>query len=497
MRDVGPDSCIPSYDRKRVIALIQYEGIKKALGVDIAVSPEMAEAIYRWQRMYRNKPPWLSKDVRGLNLPAAISSEYARLVTNEVKIEVSGSTRAAFINRLLEGFKGNLRKYVEFAGATGGICFKPYPTGNTVAVDVVRAGNCYPTEFDSAGSMTGAIFPEFRRKGKKLYTRLEYHSLQRGRYIIVNRAFVSTKAIIKTDEIVQLGMEIRLEDIDEWADISPYEEFHNADCTLFSYLKIPMANNIDPDSPLGVAVYSRSERQIQDADEVYGATLWEYKSKETAIQASNEYFKKNRQGDVLLPKGQERLYYPMGNGITDPATGKPLFNVYSPDIRDQSFFNGYNRIIQKVEFNCGLAYGTLSDPQSVEKTAEEIKASRQRSYSTVKDIQNSTEEAIRSLVRSIEVWIDWGNLAPPGKVEVSCDWDDSLIVDKKYELEQLRADLAAGIIGPVEFRMKRFGETEEQAKEALEKIQFLKVDQGHIIDEAEGNGKLSLDRKNI
>lgn len=452
--------------------MIQYESIKKALGVDIAVSPEMADAIYRWQRMYSNKPPWLSKDVKGLNLPAAISSEFARLVTNEAKIEISGSPRAEFIDEILTGFRSNLRKYVEYAGAAGGICFKPYPSGDTVAVDVVRAGNCYPTEFDSSGAMTGAIFPEFRRKGKKLYTRLEYHSLRDGRYTIENRAFVSTKAIVKTDEIVQLGTEIKLETVDEWADISPYEEFQNADCTLFSYLKMPLANNIDSDSPLGVAVYSRAEKQIQDADEIYGATLWEYKSKETAIQASNEFFKKNRQGEVLLPKGQERLYYPMGSNIADPTTGKLLFNVYSPDIRDQSFFNGYNRIIQKVEFNSGLAYGTLSDPQNVEKTAEEIKTSKQRSYSTVKDIQNSTEEAIRSLVRSIEVWVEFGHLAPPGKVEVSCDWDDSLIVDKKYELEQLRADLAAGIIGPVEFRMKRFGETEDQAVKALAKIQF-------------------------
>ena len=452
--------------------MIQYESIKKALGVDIAVSAEMAESIYRWQRMYRNKPPWISKDVKGLNLPAAISSEFARLVTNEARIEVSGSPRADLINEMLTPFRGNLRKYVEFASATGGICFKPYLTGDKVAVDIVRAGNCYPTEFDSSGTMTGAIFPEFKRKGKKLYTRLEYHSLQGDKYIVINRAFVSRKAIVKTDEIVQLGMEIKLEDVDEWEDISPYGEFRNADCALFSYLKIPLANNVDPDSPLGVAVYSRAEKQIQDADEMYGATLWEYKSKETAIQASNEYFKKSRQGEVLLPKGQERLYYPMGNGIADHTTGKPLFNVYSPDIRDQSFFNGYNRIIQKVEFNCGLAYGTLSDPQSVEKTAEEIKTSKQRSYSTVKDIQNSTEEAIRSLVKAMEVWIDMGGLAPAGKVEVSCDWDDSLIVDKKYELEQLRADLAAGIIGPVEFRMKRYGETEDQAMKALAKIQF-------------------------
>ena len=55
----------------------------------------------------------------------------------------------------------------------------------------------------------------------------------------------------------------------------------------------------------------------------------------------------------------------------------------------RAFSNGYNRIVQKIEFNCGLAYGTLSDPQVVDKTAEEIISSKQRSYATVKAIQNS------------------------------------------------------------------------------------------------------------
>lgn len=450
--------------------MIQYESIKKALGIETAVSPDMADALYRWQRMYRNKPPWLNKDIKCLNLPAAISSEFARLVTNEAKIKISGSSRADAINQIIQKkFKKNLRRNIEYAAALGGICFKPYPSMNSVAIDVVRAGNCYPTEFDSDGNMTGVIFPEFKRRGKKLYARLEYQSLQGDRYIIVNRAFVSTGAVIRTDDIVQLGAEINLEEIEEWEDISPFEEFYNADGTLFSYLKMPLANNTDPDSPLGVSVYARAEQQIQDADEMYGAALWEYRSKETAIQASNEYFKKTRKGETILPKGGERIYQALGNGIVD-STGKLLFNVYSPEIRDQSFFNGYNKILQKIEFNSGLAYGTLSDPQNIEKTAEEIKTSKQRSYSTVKDIQNAVEDSIRDLVHSIEIWMDLKNIAPSGKVEVACDWDDSLIVDKKYELEQLRADVGMGAVGLVEYRMKRFGETEDQAREALRRM---------------------------
>ena len=177
---------------------------------------------------------------------------------------------------------------------------------------------------------------------------------------------------------------------------------------------------------------------------------------------------KNRQGEVILPKGKERLYRAMGPNVMS-RDGNPFFNAYSPEIRDESFFNGYNRIIQKVEFNCGLAYGTLSDPQVVDKTAEEIKASKQRSYATVKSIQNSLGNALENLVAAVEVWMSLGSISADGKVEVSCSWDDSLVTDKKYETEQLRADYSLGVVGPVEYRMKRFGETEEQAIIMLQK----------------------------
>ena len=292
----------------------------------------------------------------------------------------------------------------------------------------------------------------------------------------MNKAFISKKAMVKTDDIVNLGQEINLEEVPEWSDIAPYVEFQNADRMLFSYFKIPLANNTDIHSPLGVSIYARAVNQIRDADEQYGAVLWEYKSKETAIQAADEFFRKNRQGEAILPKGKERLYRAMGPNVMS-RDGNPFFNAYSPEIRDESFFNGYNRIIQKVEFNCGLAYGTLSDPQVVDKTAEEIKASKQRSYATVKSIQNSLGNALENLVAAVEVWMSLGSISADGKVEVSCSWDDSLVTDKKYETEQLRADFSMGVVGPVEYRMKRFGETEEQAIKMLKQAsQFSQED---------------------
>ena len=447
--------------------MIQYENIEKAMGVEIAMSSDMRNAIYKWDQMYRNKSPWIGKGVKGLNLPAAVASEIARLVTMEAGIKISGSSTADMINESLNGwFLQNLPRNVEYACATGGVVFKPYNENGRIKIDVAKSGYFYPVSFDSSGEITACIFPEFKRKGKKLYTRLEYHEFENGMYRIENRAFVSRKAIVRTDNIINLGQEIKLGDIPEWEELAPYVEFHNAVCPLFSYFKIPTANNIDPESPLGVSVYSRAVDQIQDADEQYGATIWEFRSKETAVQAADEFFRKTKKGEPIIPKGQERVYRAMGPGIKS-NNGAPFFNVYSPEIRDESFYRGYNRIVQKVEFNSGLAYGTLSDPQNVDKTAEEIKASKQRSYASVKSIQNSLGNSIKNLANAMMAWCAIGEIAPFGQIDVSCAWDDSLIVDKKYETEQLRADLSVGAVGLIEYRMKRFNETKEQAIKML------------------------------
>lgn len=446
--------------------MMQYENIQKALGMDIAISGRMSNAIQRWGNLYMNRAPWLRDGVRSLNLPAAICTETARLVTMESEVSVTGSRRAEMIAGCLKPFLEKLPVYVEYACSTGGILFKPYVSGGRVFIDVVKTGYFYPVEFDGSGAITGAVFTEFKRKGKKLYTRLEYQQLTGGRYFVVNKAFVSRRAQVRNDDIINIGQEIPLADVPEWADIEPYVEFDNADRTLFSYFRIPVANNIDPESPLGVSVYARAEEQIKDADEQYGAAMWEFRSKETAVQAAREFFKKDRQGNAVLPKGKERLYHDMGANISD-IDGRPFFNVYSPEIRDISFFNGYNRIIQKVEFNSGLAYGTLSDPQTVDKTAEEIKVSKQRSYATVKSIQNSLENALRDLAGAIDAWMTIEGLAPPGEVDVSVSWDDSLVTDKETERKQDRQDVAMGAMQMWEYRAKWYNEDETAAKAAV------------------------------
>ena len=102
---------------------------------------------------------------------------------------------------------------------------------------------------------------------------------------------------------------------------------------------------------------------------------------------------------------------------------------------------------------------SLSDPNTVDKTAEEIKASKQRSYSTVSDIQKALEQ----LVYAMDVIAQLSNLNGGKKYEVSFDWDDSIVIDKEQELQSMQQDATAGLVRKEIYIAAKYGVSEEEA----------------------------------
>ena len=105
--------------------------------------------------------------------------------------------------------------------------------------------------------------------------------------------------------------------------------------------------------------------------------------------------------------------------------------------------------------------------QDTDKTATEIKASKQRSYATVSAIQANVRKALTEFVQVLDMLCDIHELAPRGACEQSFDFDDSLVTDSETEQKIWLQEVSAGIMSPVEYRMKRYGETEEQAAAML------------------------------
>lgn len=419
--------------------------IRNAVGAEAALSDEMSAAQAHWDDLYTADG--------GLHLASAIASETARLITVELRSEITGSSRAEFLQKPYASLIENIRIPVEYGCAGGGVVFKPYVSGGRIEIDIVRADSFIPTAFDCSGQICGAVFVQRITRGGEYFTRLEYHNLSGSVYTIKNRAFRSrTRG--------NLGQSIELSEVSEWAELSDELSIGNISRPLFGYFRPAIANTIDKNSPLGVSVYANAADLIEDADRQYARLLWEFESGERALIANTMAFKLDRSGKPQLP--DKRLYRTLDVEDMD------FFREWSPTLREESIIRGLDRIFRQIEFACGLAYGTLSDVGDCDKTAEEVRASKQRSYATVADNQKALRRALCDAVYAMDIWCSLYKLAPTGRYGISFEFDDSIVADRRTEFEEKRKLVESGIMAPWEFRMWYFGEDEERARQALE-----------------------------
>lgn len=452
--------------------LLQDERVQQSYYADNSI----IDKISQWISMYENS----AEDEDTLGLPAAICNEIARLVTLELEFEVvdvnktvtddtnAVETRAQYINRSMKPIVENIKKYTEYACAGGGLVFKPIINGDKITIDVNFANHFVPLSFDD-NVMTAIMFLDIKTRGNKHYFRFECHEFKDKTYKVSNKAYVSS---IKD----AIGRPCSLTEVDEWANLSEEQIIENVPLPLFEYFKIPDGNCLDMTSPLGVSVFYRSIPQIKKADAQWDRYNWEFESGERIMEASKDAFETDKDGAPVIPKGQDRLFW-----ITelDGNDTNKLVNFHSPEFREVAQKAGLNTILQRIEFNCGLAYGTLSDPTDIQKTSTEIKASKQRSYSTVTGIQKALDKSLKNVAKIIDVYCDlYHNLYQqqpnnqfilPEKSEyaVNASWDDSIVIDSDTERTRDMNEVRQGLMAKWEYRVKWYGEDEETAKSKI------------------------------
>lgn len=433
--------------------MLSKNSVQQALNIEIDVSSAMTIALQQWTSMYINEATWLNTYVKSLNLPAAIAGEIARAVTIELEVTISGSARADFLAEQFGEVVPHLRGLIEYGNAKGGLMFKPYIVGDGITVDYVQADQFYPVSFDANGDIVACVFSDQRKIGDSWYTRLEYHSFTDEGYFVKNAAF---KGTTKSD----LGSPVPLDSVDAWSDLAEEATISGLDRPLFAYFKYPSANNIDPTSPLGVSCYARAVDLIQQADQQWSDLLWELDSAKRVLFLDDLAFDKDSDGKPILPN--QRLYRILrrGGGVDDN-----LFEEWSPDIREENLLNVLDATLKKVEFNCGLAYGTISDPATVDKTATEIVASRQRSAATVVDSQKALERTLNHLLYAMDIWATLGKLATKGTYEIVYAFDDSIVTDRDAQFSHDTQTVGMSAMPKTQFLIRNYGLTEEVAQE--------------------------------
>lgn len=432
------------------------KGIESALQKKVLLSPKMSEGMLLWEKLYKNRAPWLNENVKSLNLASTIASELACHATLDFTSKISGSRRAEAIQeQVYDNVVFDIRRLVEYACATGGVVFKPYLDRNKLAVEYVRTNRFFPLGVDSRGEVVSAVFVERLQHQGRIYTRLEEHILGSDGVTVQNHAYCG-------HGFWSLGRAVSLQEVPEWAALSERVTLPGVTKPLFSYFKMPLANAVDMDSPLGVSVFAKGVDMIEEADKQFSRLIWEYEGGELAIDASVDALRMEN-GDMQLPAHSRRLFRTLDIDVG----GSDLYSVYAPTLRDASYLDGLNEILIRIEDACGLARGTISNLNYKARTATELKLLRQRSYSTVTDIQKALQKALTDLVYGLDTMATIFDLLPRGTCDVTFEFDDSSVVDRNTQFDEMKQLVSQGIISKWEFRTWYFGETEEQAKEKI------------------------------
>ncbi len=434
---------------KGFMQMFGYTTLKQIVGKDITLSDKMIDAINEWKQMMNGQADWIADSIVSLGIEEGICREFADCALVEMETSLSNER----LDRIYQKNISNLNENIQEGLALGSFVLKPL---GEAAAEFVSADKIIPISFRDDGKPNDIAFLTVKKVGDVDYfTRFERHYFINGNLTIENKCFHSQTSR-------DIGLPCSLEAVEEWANIDPgpvtYPGMNRMD---FGYYRNPIKNRIDG-SACGVSVYESAVDLIRKAD-IQGARLdWEYESGERAIHVDNKALKQDKStGRFSMEKLKKRLY----RGLNlEAGKDQELLKEYSPEMRDEAFKRGLEEYKREIEFSVGLAYGDLSDVQEVAKTATEIKTSKNRKYNRVTAIQNNLYDCLEDFAAGLAFYNSMLNSG----YEFSCKFNDSILTDEETERNQDRADVSMGAMQLWEYRKKWYGETEEQAKVAVQ-----------------------------
>ena len=415
--------------------------LKQVLGSEIELTAQMIDTIDLWQNMLTGSAPWTNK-MPSMGLESGICREFADVAINEMQAKVEDNES---LDQIFQMAIRDLNENLQDGLALGSLIIKPLLGGR---VEYVTADNFIPIRFDNDRPVDCVFIERKQINENKFYHRLERHTLTPAGLTITNKAYQSTSS-------ARIGTQVSLDAVEVWAGLPDEISYPGMNRIDFGYYRNPLKNRIDG-SQCGVSVYSGTAvDRIKDADVQAARLDWEYESGERAIHVDERALKTGVNGQKSVAKTHKRLY----RGLNIDQKNDDLFKEYSPQMRDDSYRQGLESALRRVEFSVGLAYGDLSDAQYVEKTATEIKTAKQRKYNRVAAIQENLRVCLEDLVDALAFY----NSSYTTSYSFSCSFNDSILTDEEAERNQDRQDVSMGVMRLEEYRAKWYGEDVETA----------------------------------
>lgn len=408
-----------------------------------------------------------------LGMGKKLCEDWANLLMNEkVQITLEGQREQEFVDRILteNNFTVRANEMQEMKSALGTVAYIPRVIGQEVsesgeivpgnasgiAIDYVTIENIYPLAW-SNGYISECAFSSVVTRGGKDYAYLQIHKKGTdGLYVIENRIYRYDNELL-SDE--QLGNVQGFERI-------PPVVHTGSDRRQFVIDRPNIANNYNYLLPTGISVYANAIDVMQGVDIAYDSYVNEFVLGKKRIMVKPSASKYLDGEPVFDPS--DVVFYVLPEDVSDSAAITPIDMA----LRTAEHNTGIQDQLNILSSKCGFGETYYRFDGGSVATATQVISENSTLFRTIKKHEIILEQVLDELCWVI---LRLGNAAMglglDENVEISIDFDDSIIEDDTTNFSRDMQMLSAGIMNDWEFRAKWMNEDEETAKAALPKAE--------------------------
>lgn len=424
------------------------------------VQDEYYTRIEIWKKWYGGKVPSvhnytqyngrrkLRRTRKTLGLAKTVSEDWANLLLNEkFQIGVDKASAKKKIDAVLAAneFAKRGNQLVELTFALGTGAFVEYMDGDKVKIDYIRAGMIYPLSWDN-GKVLECAFASERASGKQKKVYLNIHRLEAGKYVIENHLFDKSGGALTEAELPEGVMpEVRT----------------NSAVPRFQIFTPNIANNIDPDSPLGISVYANALDQLESADLVYDSYCNEFrlgrKRITVPISMARMAMEEDGTSTPVFDDNDTEFY-----AVPQDDKSENKIQEHNMELRADAHEAGMQTMLNLVSWKTGSGGKRYVFRDGQVKTATEVVSENSDLYRNLKKHELALEASLCGLVDAI------ADLLHLGTVKAAISFDDSVISDTESDKMTFLQEIRDGVRQKWEYRMRFFGEDEATAKAMIE-----------------------------
>lgn len=419
-----------------------------------------------------------------LGMGKKLCEDWANLLMNEkVQITLEGQKEQGFIDLVLteNNFTVKANEMQELKSALGTVAYVPRVIGQEISesgdivpgnasgivLDYVTIENIYPLSWQN-GYVSECAFSSEVTRGGKDYLYLQIHRREdNGNYVIENRIYRYDNEQLADEQLVNVkGFE----------NIPPVVHTGN-DKRQFVIDRPNISNNVNYLLPTGIAIYANAIDVLQGVDIAYDSYVNEFKLGKKRIMVKPSAAQYLDGTPAFDP--DDVVFYVMPEDTEDGAVVTPI----DMTLRTAEHNTGIQDQLNILSSKCGFGETYYRFDGGSVATATQVISENSTMFRTIKKHEIILEQALTELCR---VLLRLGNTAMNAgldeNVEISIDFDDSIIEDKQSEFSRDMQMLSAGIMNDWEFRAKYMNEDEATAKAALPKMQDMTTEQQNEVE---------------